>query len=83
MAIAEAVTSTTPAKAAVHLLKSISLHQIQETPGNGKVMETRRIQADVVNYVERFTICRAAIDAAGGLWQLVEWPENARSTREP
>jgi hypothetical protein len=37
----------------------------------------------VVNYVERFTICRAAIDAAGGLWQLVEWPENARSTREP
>jgi len=51
--------------------------------GNGKVMETRRIQADVVNYVERFTICRAAIDAAGGLWQLVEWPENARSTREP
>jgi hypothetical protein len=59
------------------------LHQIQETPSNGKAMAAPRIQANTVNYVERFTICRAAIDAIGGLWQRVEWPENARSMREP
>lgn len=39
----------------------------------------RLIKAGVFDSVEQFTICPLVIDAIGGLWQLLRWPEKARS----